>query len=55
MNNIYVNKYVLPYQKDYKDLPWYEKDFMTYIDCLKYKEMKENPDRYFDRANIIII
>ena len=37
MSNIYMNKYVLPYQQDFNKLPWYQKDFMTYIVWLKYK------------------
>ena len=47
MSNIYMNKYVLPYQQDFNKLPWYEKDFMTCIDWLKYKEMKDDPYKYF--------
>ena len=53
MSNIYINKYVPPYQQDFHSLPWYEKDFMTYIDWLKYKEMKDNPNEYFKKAKVI--
>ena len=39
-------KYVPEFSVDYDKLPWYERDFITYIDWLKYKEMKDNPDDY---------
>ena len=42
-----------PYQNDYKDLPWYENYFMTYMDWLKHKEMKDNYNIYFERAKVI--
>lgn len=33
------HQYIPKYEKDYFDLPWYERDLMSYIDHLKYKEM----------------
>ena len=41
---MFGEKYVPEFSEDYGKLPWYERDFITYIDWLKYKEMKDNPD-----------
>ena len=41
------NKYVVPHALKYDDLPWYERDFIWYIDHLKDQEMTENPTSYF--------
>ena len=41
------NSYILPYACDYKKLPWYERDPMRYFDYLDYKEMADNPTKYF--------
>ena len=45
--------YVLPQQVDYDKLPWYERDFMTYINDLKNKEMSNDPDNYFENKKVI--
>ena len=44
MSKICSNGYVPKYQKD---LPWYERDMVSYIDYLKYKEIKDDPHYYF--------
>ena len=41
------NKYVVPHALKYNDLSWYERDFIQYIDHLKYQEMMGNPTNYF--------
>ena len=38
-----IGKYIPPYQKDYFSEPWFERDFMTYIDHLKYQECVKEP------------
>ena len=45
--------YVLPYQVDYDKLrEIYERNLMTYIDHLKYREMVDDPDFYFKNKNV---
>ena len=41
------HKYIPKYEKDYFDLPWYERNLMSYIDHLKYKEMPDNPNTFY--------
>ena len=53
MSKIVANKYVPTYQEDYSKLPWYERDMMTYINHIKYRTMRDNPDSYF--KNVIIV
>ena len=45
--------YVPPYQADYYKLPWYQWDFITYINDFKYKEMTRDPDNYFKNKQVI--
>ena len=47
MSKILGYTYVPQHQEDYFKLPWYERDLMTYIDHLKYREMADDPDYYF--------
>ena len=47
MAKFLAHQYIPKYEKDYFDLPWYERDLMSYIDHLKYKEMPDNPNTYF--------
>ena len=37
-------KYIPEYQKNYFDLPWYERDLVIYYKWLDYKDMADNPD-----------
>ena len=48
-SKIFGNKYVSQFSEDQHNLPWYERDFITYINWLKYKEMTDNPDDYFKK------
>ena len=45
--------YVPKYQKKYHDLAWYKRNFMSYIDWLKYMDMKDDPDSYFKNKEVI--
>ena len=45
-------KYVPEYARDYHSLPWYERDLMSYLDYLKYKDMSDNPDFYFENKKV---
>ena len=51
-NKIVANKYVPTYQ-DYYKLPWYERNMMSYIDCIKYRTMRDDPDQYFDNIKVV--
>ena len=51
-NKIVANKYVPTYQ-DYYKLPWYERNMMSYIDCIKYRTMRDDPDHYFDNIKVV--
>ena len=53
MSKIVANKYVPTYQEDYYKLPWYERDMMSYIDYLKYKDMHDDPDSYFKNVRMV--
>ena len=52
MSKICLIGYVPKYQKDYSELLWYERD-MVYIDHLKYKQMKHDPDHYFRNVKVV--
>ena len=52
MIRIFASKYVPQDQKNYHDLEWFERNFMTYIGYLKYEECVSNPDSYFDRTKV---
>ena len=45
MNKIVANTYVPTYQEDYNQLPWYERDMKSYIDRVKYKTIRDDPDQ----------
>ena len=53
MCKILGSSYVPPHQEDYFKLPWYERDLMTYIDHLKYREMADDPDHYYRNKTVI--
>ena len=52
-NLFFGHKYVPEYAKNYYRLPWDERDFMTYYDYLKYKEMSDQPDHYFWNKKVV--
>ena len=37
-NKIYAAKYIPRYQENYFELPWFERDLMTYVNQLKYQD-----------------
>ena len=41
------------FAKNYHDLLWYERDFISYIDWFKYKRMISNPDDYFSKKQVV--
>ena len=41
------------YQEDYKNLPWYQRDMRSYIDHVKYKTMRGDPDQYFGNFKVV--
>ena len=47
------SSYVPKYQKNYFDLPWYERDVMNYYDHLKYQEMTKDNDYYFKNKKVV--
>ena len=47
------NSYVQIFAMDYHKLPWYERDLMAYFDHLDYKEMSDNPTKYFHDKKVI--
>ena len=51
--SIYANRYVPPYQEEYGKLLWCERDMMSYIDHLKCKRMRHNPDYYFEKVKVV--
>ena len=53
MSKFVANKYGLTYQEDYHKLPWYERDMMSYIDHVKYKTVRDDPDQYFDIVKVV--
>ena len=52
-NRIFGDSYVPKYSQDHYTLPWYERGLVTYIDWLRYNEMSDNPDKYFDKKVVI--
>ena len=46
------SSYVLQYRKNYFDLPWYERDLMSYYDHLKYQEMEKDTNYYFKNKKV---
>ena len=53
MSKIFAGSYVSKYQEDYFKLPWYERDLISYIDHLKYKDMSDDLDSYFKNAQVV--
>ena len=53
MNKIVVDSYVPKYQEDYSKFLWYERDMVSYIDHLKYREMRDDPDHYFKNVRVV--
>ena len=52
-HKIFVNKYVTDYVLE--NLPWYERDsLLTYIDQLKYKDFKSDPDAYLKKKAEVV-
>ena len=51
--NIIDSTYLVPYAENYHNLPWYERDFIRYIDHLKYQRMLEGPTSYFYRKKVV--
>ena len=47
-NRILGDSYVSKYSQDCYTLPWYKRDLVTYIDWLRYNEMSDNHDEYFN-------
>ena len=45
--------YIPKFAKNYNDLSWYERDFISYIDWLKYKQMMSNPDDCFSKQKVV--
>ena len=52
-NKIYAVKYIPRYQENCFELPWFERDLMTYVDHLKYQKCVKDSNDYFDRAKIV--
>ena len=52
-NRIWGDSYVPKYSQDYYTLPWYKSDLVAYIDWLRYNEMSDNPDEYFNKKKVI--
>ena len=46
-------KYNFEYQKNYSDLPWYDRDLVTYYKWLDYKDMADNPDHYMNKVKVV--
>ena len=51
--SVYTNKHVRPYQEEYGKLSWHERDMMSYINDLKDKRMKDNPNGYFKIVEVL--
>ena len=47
------NKYVPEYAGNYFSKPWYERDLMGYFDYLDYREMSNQPKKYFEQKQVI--
>ena len=46
-NKIYATKYIPRYQENYFELPWFERDFMTYVNQLKYQDYVKDLNQLF--------
>ena len=53
MNKVVANKYVPTFQEDCFKLPWYDRGMMSYIDNVKYKTIRDDPDQYFDDVKVV--
>ena len=53
MSKFVANKDGLTYQEDYHKRSWYEKNMMSYIDHVKYKTTRDDPDQYFDVVKVV--
>ena len=47
------NSYVPPFPPDYNKFPWYERDLVAYFNYLDYKEMADNPTKYFKDKQLV--
>ena len=45
--------YTPKYQQDYFKLPWYERELMTYFNCLDYNDMADVPDHYLNNIKVV--
>ena len=52
-NIIFGDSYVPKYSQDSYTLPWYKRELVTYIDWLRYSEMSDKPDEYFNKKKVI--
>ena len=53
MNKVVAKIYVLIYQEDYYKLAWYERDMMSYIDHIKCRTMRGDPDQHFHNVKVV--
>lgn len=53
MSKLFESKYVPKNQEDYFKLPWYERDLINYFNHLKYKDVSDNPDSYFENVQVV--
>lgn len=53
ISKIVANNYVPTYHEDYSKRPWYESDMMSFIDHIKYRSMRDNPDSYFNNVKVV--
>ena len=53
VTKIVANKYAPTYQEDYRKLPRYERDMMSYIDYIRYKSMRYNSDSYYSSVKVV--
>ena len=53
VTKIVVNKYVPTYQEDYRKLPCYERDMMSYIDYIRYRSIRDNSDLYYSSVKVV--
>ena len=45
--------YAPKYQQDYFKLPWYERELMTYFNCLDYNDIADDPDHYLNNIKVV--
>ena len=53
MSKFCSSGYFPRHQKDYSDFPWYERDRVSYIDHLKYREMRDESNHYFQNVRVV--